>query len=305
MKVWVGPRGTRDFLRDAVSAGGAVVVDQPDDILDAEGVVWTAPRDPEGLKALLLKNPRISWVQLPWSGIEHYLPVLDDKRLWTAGQGIYAKDVAEHVLALTLAGLRDLKKRALASSWQSPSGLSLHGAAVTVLGAGGIARELQKLLAPFAVDLTVVRRCADEPFAGARVVAFAQRIEALRGADVVVVALALTPETRCCIGAAELAAMKRTAWLVNVARGAHVDTAALVQALQSRSIGGAAVDVTDPEPLPDLHPLFTLDNAIVTPHCANTPEMAVPVLTQRVRENVRRRMAGEPMLGIVDVENGY
>ena len=99
--------------------------------------------------------------------------------------------------------------------------------------------------------------------------------------------------------------MKRTAWLVNVARGAHVDTAALVQALQSRSIGGAAVDVTDPEPLPDLHPLFTLDNAIVTPHCANTPEMAVPVLTQRVRENVRRRMAGEPMLGIVDVENGY
>lgn len=292
-------------MRDAVTAGGGVVVDGPDDVVDADAIVWTAPRDPAGLGTLLRKAPRVPWVQLPWAGIEHYLPVLDDQRVWTAGQGIYAKDVAEHVLALTLAGLRDFKRRALATSWQPPSGLSLHGAQVTVLGAGGIALELVKLLVPFDVQLTVVRRHVEQPFAGARVIAFEQRIEAMRDADVVVVALALTPETTRCIGVAELAAMKKSAWLINVARGAHVDTEALVHALKERSIGGAAVDVTDPEPLPDGHPLFTLDNALVTPHCANTPEMAVPVLTERVRENVRRRIAGEPLLGVVDVKAGY
>ena len=308
MKVWLGPRGTRDFLRDAVTAGGGFVVDGPDDVAGADAVVWTAPRDPEGLRAVLRKNPRVPWVQLPWAGIEHYLPVLDDQRVWTAGQGVYARDVAEHALALTLAGLRDLKRRALATSWQAPSGRSLHGAYVTILGAGGIAHELVKLLVPFDVQLTIVRRRAHEPFAAAlpaRVVSFQQRSEALRDADVVVVALALTPETSGCIGAVELAAMKETAWLINVARGAHVNTDALVAALRERRIGGAAVDVTDPEPLPDGHPLFTLDNAIVTPHCANTPEMAVPVLTERVRENVRRRIAGEPLLGVVDVKAGY
>ncbi len=309
MKVWVGPRGTRDFLRDAVSAGGGVVVDGADDVVAAEAVVWTAPRDPEGLRAVLGKHPQVPWVQLPWAGIEHYRPVLDHQRLWTAGQGIYAKDVAEHVLALTLAGLRDLKRRAQATSWQPPSGLSLHGASVTILGAGGIACELVKLLKPFDVKLCIVRRRVDDALdhslAGARVVAFEGRIEALREADVVVVALALTPVTTGCVGVPELAAMKKTAWLINVARGAHVDTNALVAALQAKSIGGAAVDVTDPEPLPAGHALFTLDNAIVTPHCANTPEMAVPVLSERVRENVRRRIAGEPLLGVVDVDHGY
>jgi phosphoglycerate dehydrogenase-like enzyme len=300
----VAPRGSREFLRQAVVDGGGTVVD---DVAAAEALVWTAPSDARGLRGLLAANPQLSWVQLPWAGIEGYLDVLDHRRLWTAGQGVYADDVAEHVLALTLAGLRDLKRRALATSWQRPSGRSLHGAHVVVFGAGGITRALVPLLAPFQVRFTIVRK-TPAPFAlvpEARVVSLADRAEAVRDADVVVVALALTPETRGCIGAGELAAMKSTTWVVNVARGAHVDTAALVDALERGVIGGAAVDVTDPEPLPDGHPLFTLPNAIVTPHCANTPEMAVPVLTARVRENVRRRIAGEPLLGVVDVDAGY
>jgi phosphoglycerate dehydrogenase-like enzyme len=302
LRVHVAPRGTRDFLRDAVADGGGVVVD---DIDDADAVVWTSPRDPSGLRALLQRRPDLPWVQLPWAGIEHYLDVIDDRRVWTAAQGIYADDVAEHVLALTLAGLRDLKNRALASTWQAPSGLSLRGANVTVFGAGGITRALLPLLAPFGVHLTVVRRRA-EPVAGAaRVLSLDERIAAISDADVVVLALALTPRTRGIFGARELSAMKTTAWLVNVARGGHVDTEALVAALARGAIGGAALDVTEPEPLPDGHPLWSEPRCLITPHCANTPQMAVPVLTERVRDNVRRRIAGLPLLGVVDVDAGY
>jgi len=302
LRVHVAPAGTRDFLRAAVADGGGVVVD---DVEIADALVWTSPRDPEGLRALLARRPDLPWVQLPWAGIEHYLGVLDGRRLWTAGQGIYADDVAEHVLALTLAGLRDLKRRALATTWQAPSGLSLRSANVTVFGAGGITRALVPLLAPFAVRLTVVRR-RDAPFAdAARTLTLDDRLLALADADVVVLALALTPATRGVLGARELAAMKPDALLVNVARGAHVDTDALVDALARGAIGGAALDVTEPEPLPDGHPLWAEPRCLITPHCANTPEMAVPVLTKRVRDNVRRRIAGLPLLGLVDVDAGY
>ena len=119
------------------------------------------------------------------------------------------------------------------------------------------------------------------------------------------VALALTPATERIIGAAQLAAMRPDAWLANVARGRHVDTDALVAALRSRLIGGAALDVTDPEPLPDGHPLSDLDNAIITPHTADTPEMIQRMLARRIGRNVAAFAAGEPLEGLVDPVAGY
>ena len=121
----------------------------------------------------------------------------------------------------------------------------------------------------------------------------------------VVLALSLTPETKGIIGAPELAAMGDGSWLVNVARGGHVDTAALVKALDDGSIGGAALDVTDPEPLPDGHPLWGRENCIITPHTADTIEMVVPLLAARIRTNVERLAAGDPLVGRVDPTAGY
>jgi len=118
-------------------------------------------------------------------------------------------------------------------------------------------------------------------------------------------ALALTPETTGIIGAPELALMDETAWLVNVARGGHVDTEALVAALTAGSIAGAALDVTDPEPLPDGHPLWDLDNCIITPHTADTIDMVIPLLAERIRTNVGRFAAGEELVGLVDPDAGY
>jgi phosphoglycerate dehydrogenase-like enzyme len=102
-----------------------------------------------------------------------------------------------------------------------------------------------------------------------------------------------------------LSRMRSDAWLINVARGSLVDTEALVTALAEERIGGAALDVTDPEPLPDDHPLFSDPRAVVTSHCANPQHLLVPALARRVRENVRRYLAGEPLEGVVDLAAGY
>jgi phosphoglycerate dehydrogenase-like enzyme len=155
------------------------------------------------------------------------------------------------------------------------------------------------------VKATVVRN-RPEPVPGAvRTVGQADLHEALAGALVVFLALALTPDTEHIIGAAELAAMRPDAWLVNVARGRIVDTDALVEALTKESIGGAALDVTDPEPLPDGHPLWDLERCIITPHTADTMEMIMPLLARRIRDNVARFAAGEPLIGQVDPTLGY
>jgi phosphoglycerate dehydrogenase-like enzyme len=117
--------------------------------------------------------------------------------------------------------------------------------------------------------------------------------------------LALTPDTEGIIGGDELRLMEPHAWLVNVARGRHVVTDDLVKALQAGEIGGAGLDVTEPEPLPEGHPLWSLPNCIITPHVGNTPEMAKPLLAERITANVRRWAHGEPLIGPVDPALGY
>ena len=286
---------------DAVAAGGGVVVDPP----DAVGLVWTDPTDALGLATVLRDSPGVRWVQLPFAGVDAFVGVLDTSRAWTSAKGIYSEPVAEHALALGLAGLRCLPARARAHEWGRPAGSRLMGQRVTILGGGGITVALLKLLAPFGVEATVVRRHPSPVEGAARVVGPERLADALPGACLVVLALALTPDTRGVIGARELALMDGEAWLVNVARGPHVDTDALVVALARGEIGGAALDVTDPEPLPAGHPLWDLDNCLITPHTANTWAMAEPLLAQRVRENVARLGRGEPLVGHVDLDLGY
>ncbi|MFL6206006.1 MAG: NAD(P)-dependent oxidoreductase [Acidimicrobiales bacterium] len=299
----LAPEGTRSWLADAVRSAGASVVPAA----DADGLVWTDPADPAALGALLDEHAAISWVQLPWAGIEPYVDVVraHADRTWTCGKGVYAEPVAEHALALALAGLRHLGPYAGATSWGRQAGTNLLGARVAILGGGGITESLLRLLGPFGCDVTVVRR-SPSPLAGAtRVVAEADLDDALRGARLVVLALALTPATTGILDRRRLELLDADGWVVNVARGAHIVTDDLVAVLREGRIGGAALDVTDPEPLPAGHPLWDEPRCLITPHTGNTLEMAVPLLTERVRENVRRRLAGEALLGPVDPEAGY
>jgi phosphoglycerate dehydrogenase-like enzyme len=226
-------------------------------------------------------------------------------RVWTSAKGLYARPVAEHALMLALAGLRILPERIRAHSWGTPAGTSLYGAPVSILGGGGIADELLRLLGPFGVEATVVRRQAEPVPGAARTVTTRELDDVLPGALVVFLALALTKATERIIGAAQLEAMNERAWLINVARGGHVDTDALVAALRAGSIAGAGVDVTEPEPLPDGHPLWSLHNCIITPHTSDTWEMRMPLLAGRILANVAHFAAGEPLEGRVDPEAGY
>ncbi len=275
------------------------------DVAEADVLVWSIPGRADELRQVLEAHPTIRWVQLPFAGIEPFLDVLDTQRIWTCGKGVYAEPVAEHALGLALAGMRGIGHYARAGAWSAPRGVNLLGARVAILGGGEITRSLVRLLQPFGTHNVVVRH-RPEPIEGVAEVVTTDRLHpVLSDADLVVLALALTPSTEHVIDAAALAAMPRHAWLVNVARGRHVDTAALVDALRDGRIGGAALDVTDPEPLPDGHPLWSLDNAIVTPHIANTPEMGIVLLSARIRENVARYADGRELLGPVDAGLGY
>jgi phosphoglycerate dehydrogenase-like enzyme len=301
-RIAVAPAG-RGLVGPAVEAGGGDVVEAA----DAEAAVWTDPADAEGLSRLLDDHPHLRWVQLPWAGIEPYVDVIraHAERTWTCAKGVYADPVAEHALALALAGLRRLDRYARARSWGRPEGTNLVGAPVTIVGGGGIAEALLSMLAPFRCEVTVVRRYSGPVPGAARTVGAADLDDALTGALVVVLALPLTPETDGLIDRRRLDLVAEGACLVNVARGRLVVTDDLVAALRSGPLGAAGLDVTEPEPLPDGHPLWNMPNAIVTPHTGNTPEMAVPLLAHRVTENVRRWRAGEPLLGPVDPEAGY
>lgn len=299
-RVAILPADVPATVAQAVKAGGGQLVA----VDDAEALVWCV-QDAEALSPILATHPGISWVQLSWAGVELYRPLLCDGRTWTCAKGVFGDLVAEHALMFAIAGLREVPRLARAGTWLQASTRSLFGARVTILGGGGIAESLLSLLAPFRARVTVVRR-QPRPMLGAeRVLASNHLLPGLAGADVVFLALALTPETTGIVGERELRAMGPRAWLVNVGRGQLVQTDALVRALREGWIAGAALDVTDPEPLPAGHPLWALDNCLVTPHVAGPLSAAYEPFATRVGENVRRYAEGRPLLGLVDPSLGY
>ncbi len=297
----VQPHNSPEWVREAVIAGGGHIVEPG----DASAIVWTAARDASGLREILDVHGHLEWVQVPFAGIENFVPVLDDDRIWTCGKGVYAEPVAEHALALALAGMRHISGYSRTNQWTGPTGRNLLGAAVTIVGAGGITESLIRLLTAFNCSITVVRRTVEEVEGADTVVGQENLVDALVGADVVFLALSLTSETIGLIGRPELEVMEPHAWIINVARGGHIVTDDLVWALENQVIGGAALDVTDPEPLPESHPLWSLPNCIITPHVGNTPAMAVPLLSARITENVKRFIDDEDLIGLVDVRHGY
>ena len=303
-KIAVSPKSRPamyEALVEAVRSGGGQVVP----VIEASALVWADPAEADAFPGAVADGRDLQWVQLPYAGIENFADQLDPTLLWTCGKGVYADPVAEHVIALTLAGFRDLHTASRATSWPEQVGRNLLGATVTVIGGGGITESLLRLLEPWKATVTVVRR-SNVPLPGAaKTVTTDRMFDALAGADVVVLAAAVTEETLGMANADFFDAMDDDAWLVNVGRGALVVTDDLVDALRSDTIRGAALDVTDPEPLPDGHPLWDEPDCIITPHVANTPEMGLPLLAARVRQNVERWIAGDELVGAVDVHAGY
>lgn len=300
-------RGGSEVFRSAVSDAGGVITELNE---NTRGLIWLSYKKSAELGEVLASNPQLTWVQLPWAGVDAYAEVLAASArpglVFTSAKGSYAQPVAEHALGMTLALMRLFPRRARAQSWDAvPKGVSLYRKNVTIIGAGGIARELIRLLQPFDVRITIVRRSAGQVPGAFSTVTTDRLKKVLPESDVVIIAAALTPDTTHLIGAQELSLMKPSAVLINIARGPLVDSAALVEALNQERILGAAMDVTEPEPLPDGHPLWSARNVLITPHMADTPDMTAPLLADRISTNVAAFLSGKPFVGVVDTEAGY
>jgi D-2-hydroxyacid dehydrogenase (NADP+) len=290
--VHVAPEPDPEVEAAVRAAGGEIAP-----LEEADGLVWV-DSNPDGFPTELPDGVR--WVQLPSAGVERWLDLIDRDRQWTSAAPAFGRSVAEHALALMLAGVRRLPEFARARTWQRPPIGELAGSTVAIVGTGHIGRALIALLEPFGVEvLAVTRRGRDGTLPIERV------DEVWPRAHFVVLAAPATSATRHLVGAPQLAAMREDAWLVNVARGALVDTEALVAALADGAIAGAALDVTDPEPLPDGHPLWTEPRALITPHVANPDATLRSDLAGLVGEQVRRLAAGEPLQSPIDPGAGY
>ncbi|WP_226021514.1 D-2-hydroxyacid dehydrogenase [Halomicrobium salinisoli] len=211
----------------------------------------------------------------------------------TNASGIHAPNIAEQVIGYVLAHVRRLRtaiRRQERSEWRHFQMKELQGSTVTVVGMGAIGRAILKRVSAFEVDTVGVRYTPEKGGPADEVIGFDEDAlhEALADTDYLLIAAPLTDATRGLIGEAELDTLPPDAFLVNVGRGPIVDTDALLGALRRNSIDGAALDVTDPEPLPDDHPLWDLENVLVTPHNAGHSPRLYERLADIVAGNVER-----------------
>ncbi|MEO1967326.1 MAG: D-2-hydroxyacid dehydrogenase [Sphingomonadaceae bacterium] len=251
---------------------------------------------------------KLKWLNSIYAGLD-FLPldVLQERgTVVTNGAGINAITIAEYVVMLMLAhakGYREVVHAQGRHEWlmDSPGKRELAGERVLLLGLGAIGSLIKTRLEAFDMEVVPVRRSAADGALGP------DEWRAQLGAfDWVVLAVPATGETEAMIGADELAAMKSTAVLVNIARGNVVDQDALVAALQQRSIDAALLDVTTPEPLPPEHPLWALDNAQVTMHLSGRAQNKMFMRSaDRFIENLARWHRGEPVAPQLDLELGY
>lgn len=264
--------------------------------------------------ALLEAGTSLRWVQAFGAGVEDCLasPFIGERGiLLTNVQRVLAPAMAEHVMALALSLARQLpayRDHQRDGLWRRAGGpeVTLQGRTMLVVGLGGVGTEVAERAHAFGMTVTAIRN-SDRPGPPtvSRVGQSAALHDFLREADVVVNTLPLTDETRHMFDARAFAAMKPGAWFINVGRGATVVTADLTQALEAGHVGAAALDVTDPEPLPSDHPLWRMPNVIITPHVAPNSEVNIDSRWALFRENLRRYVAGEPMLSVVDTSRGY
>jgi phosphoglycerate dehydrogenase-like enzyme len=264
----------------------------------ARSQVWVPRNGSPGIpdNGFLESLPSLRLVQLLSAGAEKFLGRLPEGVVLCNARGAHTPSTAEWAVTATLAAQRGIPffvREQDARRWSFTTHATLVGARVLVIGAGDIGQAIGRMLAGFDVQLTYVAR---KPREGVR--STADLPELLPQADVVILIVPVTPETRGMVDAGFLAAMKDGALLVNAARGVVVDTEALLAELTTGRLR-AAVDVTDPEPLPEDHPLWSAPGVLITPHVGGAvPETRARAAATAV-DQMARVLAGEPLLNVV------
>jgi phosphoglycerate dehydrogenase-like enzyme len=257
---------------------------------------------------LYAKAGRLKWLQVMGAGVDWALvPELPPHVQITRAPGVFGPWMAEYVVAWCLwvtqrmKPYRDAQRQRRWDDHVLPD--RLGGKTLSIVGLGDIGRDIARAARGLGMRVLGVSRRGRPVREATKMYPVAAMARALREADFVVLLLPLTPETRGIIGADALGAMKPTTWLINIARGAVVDEGALMAALEQRRIAGAVLDVFDREPLPPSHPLWKMDNVVVTPHISG-PSTA-DALTPVFNDNLARYLAGRPLRHVVDRHRGY
>lgn len=261
--------------------------------------------------------PRLRWVQLAGDGVDYLLgrPILASDVLVTNAR-IFAAPIAEYAIATMVMLSRMLPKahqefqverRWPRDHWSEYAGSELAGTTLAIVGHGSIGRQVARVAQAMDMHVIGTRRSVSGPTWEGGVEVFPPDAlhAVLARADFVVVCLPLTPETEGVIGEAALRQMKRTAYLIAVGRGRVIDEIALLRCLREGWIAGAALDVFAQRPLPPDSPFFDLPNVILTPHMSGISQEYAERMTALFCDNLRRYLAGEPLLSLVDKQKGY
>jgi glyoxylate/hydroxypyruvate reductase len=289
--------------RRAIVRVAATPREAAEPIADAEILyAWKFPPQ------LYAKAGRLKWLQVMGAGVDWAMvPELPAGVQVTRAPGVFGPWMAEYVIGWCswvtqkMKVYRDAQRQRRWLDHVLPDRLA--GKTVAIVGLGDIGRDIARAARGLGMRVLGVTRRGRPIREATRVYPATAMTRALASADFVVVLLPLTDVTRGIIGSEALAAMKPTAWLINIARGAVVDEAALLAALEQRRIAGAVLDVFDREPLPPSDPLWKLDNVVVTPHISgpSTPDEIAPVFN----DNLMRYLAGRPLRHVVDRRLGY
>jgi len=277
------------------------------EVADADAILGTiSPR-------LLAAGKKLRWVQIYSAGVERYLsPELRANPIVVTNcKIIQGPNIADHAMALLLALTRGLYRTLPAQKTEEWTRgqhrlIELSGKTAVIIGLGGIGMQIAQRASAFGMRVIGVDP-KDIPYTplAAKVVPPDRLDEALPEADVVFVSAPHTPESEGMMGRRQFELMKRGSYFIAVSRGKLYSTAALVQALDSKHLAGAGLDVTDPEPLPKGHALWKFENVLITPHIAGGSDRVQERRTALLKENLRRFAAGEPLLHMVDKQKGY
>ncbi len=261
---------------------------------------------------------KLKWIHSTAAGVGQLMfrELRESAVILTNASGVHTVPLAEHVVGMLIALARRFPaawryqaqgRWAQQEIWdEALRPRELQGQTLLLVGFGAIGREVARRVRPLGMRIVAVTRTGqgDAELAG-RFLPASRLDEVLPEADYVVLAAPETPETHHLIGARQLAAMKPTAYLINVARGTLVDEAALIETLQRRAIAGAALDVTEREPLPPDSPLWKLDNVLITPHISAVSEHLWDRQTELILDNLERWFAGKELRNRVDLKRGY
>ncbi len=263
--------------------------------------------------ARISELPNLRWIQQDFAGsdwLQNFPDLIEKDFILTNASGVHAIPIAEHILAMMLALARDFpysfRKQGKHQWGRRGRVIELDGATLGVIGLGKIGEKTAEKAKGLNMKVLAIRRNPERssPYVD-RMFGSEGLKELLSQSDWVVIAAPMTPETKGMIGETELKSMKKSAYIINIARGSIIQESVLIKALQEGWIAGAGLDVFEKEPLPEDSPLWAMENVILTGHFAGSTPFYFDRVLEIFLENLRRYREGEPLINVVDKRRGY